>query len=146
MKKLILTCLMGILSSSNVYAQRCNSEFELKVSMRNFGSENCVLKKKYVIQGYVYQNDVPSILADSGELYSFTVRGKEQEIKLSYQCGEYKKFTLYMHQKLKHKHYHTSIDAKMTDVMDVFEKHTTKLVNTRMCYPAPGEVSWQISH
>ncbi len=156
MKKLILTCLMAVLSTSSVYAHPhcddddydCGNQYRLQISLRNFGSEVCVLKKKYIIQGYVYQSDVPTILSDSGEVYAFNMRGKETEAKLYYQCGEYKKFTLYMHQLLKRKHYHTSIEAKMMDATDVFEKHTTKEVNTRYCNASSnqGQISWQISH
>lgn len=145
MKKILsMFMLSTLLFSSSTFAHNDYSD-DLYVQLRNFGSENCVLTKKYLFKGSLYNSDFPSILVASGERYSFTLRGDVTEAQLSYACGDHKKFTIYMSQFMKKRHKHLSIDAKMIDSVDVFEKHEIKAAMHNH-YQNTSSLSWQFTH
>ncbi|MDP3562671.1 MAG: hypothetical protein Q8R83_10885 [Legionellaceae bacterium] len=143
MKKILsMFMLSTLLFSSSTFAYSDNY-YDLNVELRNFGSDNCVLTKKYLLQGSLINSDFPTMLVASGERYHFTLRGKVTEAQLSYACGDHKKFTIYMSQFKKRRHKHTSIDAKMIDSVDVFEKHEVKPTQN---YQGISSIAWQFTH
>lgn len=146
MKKILFTLILSsLLSSGSAFSARYQDHYyDLDVEFRNFGADNCQLTKKILFQGSLISSDIPSILAATGERYNFKLRGEHTEAQLTYQCGEYKKFTVYMHQFLKPKYIHVTIDARMMDAVDVFEKHQTVLANHRDYKEHTGKLSWQI--
>ncbi|MDP3562670.1 MAG: hypothetical protein Q8R83_10880 [Legionellaceae bacterium] len=145
MKKILsMFMLSTFIFSSSTFAYS-DHYYDLNVQLRNFGSDNCVLTKKYLLKGSLHDSDFPSILAASGERYTFTLRGEVTEAQLSYACGDHKKFTIYMSQYMKRRHKHTSIDAKMIDSVDVFEKHESK-PTYHTANQHTSSLTWQFTH
>jgi len=154
MKKSISSAIFCLLVSSNmVFASSCDSYgdcesySDLRVELRNYGADNCHLVQSTLFNGSLYLSSFPSILAATGERYFFTLTGGKTDALLTYQCGEYKKFTVRMGQYTKPKHVHTTIDAKMLKAVGVFETHQKKETRSRGCtHGNPGTLSWQFSH
>lgn len=141
--KLAAVCLLVL--SNNVFANYYEHFHDLKVELRNFGSDNCDLTKAYLYSGSLYNSDFPSILAATGERYYFTLTGDKTDAVVTYKCGSHKQFTLRIGQVHKRKHKHTSIDARMTDAIDVFETHQ-KMETMYVGHKYPGELNWQFFH
>ncbi|MDF1758486.1 MAG: hypothetical protein P1U74_09355 [Legionellaceae bacterium] len=125
MKKFLFVSMFTLLSLF-VHASPYSDVHDLDVQIRNFGSEQCILVKKMIMNGSLIESDFPSILAATGERYNFKFRGNTSEAVLNYECGDYKKFTLKLGQYHKKNHKHMSIIAEMLNSIDVFEKHTKK--------------------
>ncbi|PJD94953.1 MAG: hypothetical protein CK426_01440 [Legionella sp.] len=149
MKKSIRLSIFYLFVSSKIVCASvsCDSYNDLRVELKNYGSDNCHLIQSKLLNGSLYESSFPSILAATGEKYSFTLTGVKTEAVLKYQCGEYKKFTLYMGQYTKPTHYHTTIDAEMINANDVFERHQKKETWGGGCtHKYPGTLFWQFSH
>jgi len=149
-----MTLLIGFLISSSIVYADTHYPDDLQVNISNLGSENCSLTKQVLLEGALYQSQLPITLPANGEKYYFTLSGESTtSLELTYQCGDYKKITLHMTQYHKSKHIHTSIDAHASNVIDVFEKHKSQVTlhNYKGGYPEsghkyPGTLSWQLSN
>ena len=144
--RLSFFCLL-VLSRVVLAYTPCDSYSDLRVEFKNYGSDNCHLIQSTLFNGSLYESNFPSILAATGERYYFTLTGVKTDAALTYQCGEYKKFTLHMGQYTKPTHHHTTIDAEMLNAIDVFETHQKKETWRGGCtHNNPGTLSWQFSH
>ncbi|MDP3560896.1 MAG: hypothetical protein Q8R83_01800 [Legionellaceae bacterium] len=158
MKKHILV--IALLSPLTAYSLSPAPAHTLNVEIKNVGAEECKLQRSTLSQGNLESGMIPLVLPPTGESKQFIINGGKTKhaeearvdalLSLTYQCGSYKKFTLYMKQYYKKSHYHAQIDAEMTDTIDVFETHTT-LPAERHMEPNhnnshPGLISWTISH
>ncbi|MDP3704665.1 MAG: hypothetical protein Q8R24_01990 [Legionellaceae bacterium] len=141
MKKVLCTTLLSLLLSSPTLAE----SLHLVVILRNFGTDNCTLIKKVLIEGTLdKEKSFPYTLPADGYWYQFSVTGNKTDASVTYQCGKYKKFTLTMGQYMKSNDKHSTIDAKMIDAVDVFEKHQTLEANpTENRYT--GTLEWDIT-
>lgn len=140
------------LISNMAFAWKTNVSHDLNVRINNNGTENCSLIKistPFPLTNRLIDSNVPSILASTGELYKFTIRGNEIDYSVSYQCGTYKKFTLHMQQYYKKNHWHSTNVMKMEDAVDVFETHETKIAcrnHSQFGCNEAGVIAWHISH
>jgi hypothetical protein len=147
---IIIACL---LLSTEINAHCCWKKknpgyFDLRVEIKNTGAENCHLLKSDIQQGALYGSSFPILLPASGEPFYFTLSGAVTESSLTYGCGENKKITLEMKQYVKNKHKHTSIETKVTNDIDVFEKHnvTTSSLGCCSSHEVFGIVSWELNN
>jgi hypothetical protein len=145
------------LLSSQVNAAVCLEKDvrNLFVNIQNLGSENCQLVESNIHQGHLIFNNLPQTLDATGEGFQFIVQGNTVELRMKYNCGTYKTFTLYMKKFLKKGYHHTSMKASMSDAVDVFETHKIEKgvhicdsdgYGGVSCYSKAAKINWSITH
>ncbi len=122
--------LLSLVSQAKSVGDSANA---LMVSLSNIGTEACILADSHLMVGALKKSTIPKTLPATGEQSVFYVVGPYERshevvnavMSLTYHCGTYKKFTVYMKQYYKSMHYHGNIDVEMRDTQDVFESHQT---------------------
>lgn len=152
--QVVFACVVGcLLLSSEINAHCCWTKdnpgfYDLRIEIKNLGTENCTLEKSDFQQGALYGSNVPALLPATGEVFYLTLSGAVIDVTLTYSCAANKKISLFMKQYAKKNHKHTSIDAHAINALDVFEKHTVKPVELGCCssHDRFGLVSWDLSN
>lgn len=147
--------LMIILIFFYATAQAGNDSHKLNVDMLNLGSENCTLTNSEILHGKVLEGSIPGYLPGTGMIFHFKIGLTsvsshnaayiDAELKLTYQCGSAKHFTIYMKQYYKKDHYHGQMAVNMTESVDVHETHEVAAPERAMDIhnnPHPGSVRW----
>ena len=122
--------------------------YDLRVELKNIGTENCELEKYDIQKGALYGSNVPSILPGNSEVFYMTLSGSDIDAILTYNCGDNKSISLQMQQYVKKNHKHTSIEANTANASNVFESHRTKVVELGCCssHDRFGLVSWDLNN
>lgn len=130
-------------------------QHKLDVDMINYGIDNCTLTKTEISQGKIIEGSIPAYLPNTGIVFHFKIglsgvsshngAYTDAEVKLTYQCGSTKHFTIYMKQYYKKDHYHGQMIVEMTDSLDVHEAHEVSAPERAMGnhnHPNSGYVRW----
>ncbi|PJD93550.1 MAG: hypothetical protein CK424_01750 [Legionella sp.] len=150
----VFTCVIGcLLFNTELSAHCCWTKdnpgfYDLRVEIKNLGTENCNLEKQDLHKGTLYGSNTPLFLPSTGEVFYLTLSGTEIDVTLTYNCGTNKNISLVMKQYAKKNHKHTSIDAHAINAVNVFEKHTAKPVELGCCssHDSFGLVTWDLSN
>lgn len=135
LKKSLLFLLTGLFVFINIARAEHIDIDDVKVSLRNLGSDECKLVKKIFIDGYLFESQLPQVLPADGEILYFTVSGNGNiDFNLTYECGEYKKATLHIIQYHKKRHRHTTTEFSLLNQVNIFEWH--KIVETESSFCA----------
>lgn len=150
----LFSCILGFLfSNSAVNAHCCWTKnnpgfYDLRVELKNLGTENCNLEASDIQQGTLYGSNVPAFLPANSETFYLTLTGTIVDATLTYTCGNNQRISLSMKQYVKKNHKHTSIDANSFNALDVFEQHTIQPVALNCCssHDKFSLVSWNLSN
>jgi hypothetical protein len=143
MKKTLAAITIALISTTSFAGYHCDYPMVLRVSLTNFGADNCTLEKSTLIDGSIDHIGFPAFLPASGQTTVFALTGGDVKATATYKCGEYKQFTINMRHYWKKSHRHSSIDAVMSNKKDVFETHKAKPASHGR-HVHLGRLDWQI--